>query len=287
MSCEKCSSKTDLFLCSKCQDELAVMLLSLAVGRGGAGGWIANLLETALGQVKMGEMVRYVRQDQPPLKFNLKASGLYDKADTLLETWCSAVDPSLALEGPINKAQWLSERVSGLAKVEGAGDCFKAVRKLISDIQGMVDRPAPRRFCGPCPHIVDAHNQRCGMALLAHREAKEVVCSQCKSTHDIEELTARLLNELGEWLFSAYELQSIVLPALGERVSDRTFRGWVSRGLLRPSAFKRPDETFVATWSSKDDRPAYRLADVRALRNAKRQEKETGACSHKKNKVAG
>lgn len=98
----------------------------------------------------------------------------------------------------------------------------------------------------------------------------------CSATHDIDDVMARLVNDLGEWSFTAYELQSVVLPALNEQIPSGTFRGWCHQRKLLPARDRRPDGTSGLTWESPDDRPEYRLADVRRLRAEKPQKSVTG-----------
>jgi hypothetical protein len=289
IECQKCSRKATLFLCDRCQHELAFMLKSLALGPEANGhhgaGWLQSLAEAAVGQTRLGGIIRHQRGDEVPLRFNLRASQLLDQIHAILVEWTRDLCDSRGADVPILNttaeiAIWLSDNVSAIASDEGAGICYREVSEAIQDIQRMIDRPLPRRFCGPCPTVVE-HGHYCGTALLAAREATEVLCPICKITHDVEDVMARLVDDLGEWSFTYHELQSVVLPALNEPVPARTFRSWIHKRKLLPARYRRPDGTSAMAWETPQDRPEYKLAAVRALRSEKPQKAKTGRAARK------
>lgn len=273
MICESCEGRAQAFLCNACQRELAHMFESLARGHIMANGqfgpgWLENLTEAALGQTKMGEMVRHTRGEHP-LRLNQRASRMLDRVHAalirLVQQYGYGPDQNsrattrLVTHGSSSVlAMWLVGQVPAIANTEQAGQVYLQVRQLVREIMKMVDRPLSQRFAGPCPTIV-GHHQLCGVALMAHIEATEVVCPSCSVTHNIDELRARLLRQLDGWTFTKREL-FLVMRTLNENVPSRTFYDWLAKGKLKPLA-------------QRDGEPAYRLADVRQLRNSKTSKK--------------
>lgn len=289
MTCTVCERESDLFLCSWCQGDLKHKLISLARGpelpHGYAPGWLASLSETVLGMTRIGEAIRHHRGDERPMRLNLRASRLLDYAHSVLVEWTRDLTENRGVPTPVLKttseiALWLADNVSAIASDQGAALCHKEISELIRDIERMVDRPSPRRFVGPCPSIIDGHRRQCSVALTASRTAAEVMCPSCRRTHNIDELMARLLDEIDDYFFDGRELH-LVLSTLNERVPPRTFRDWVAKGKLRPVGYRHPDGSFDISWHGPEDRPAYRLADVRRLRNEKPQKATTGRAAKK------
>lgn len=272
--CQVCEARSQLWLCSRCQADLRKMLVSLA----GDNGLLANLEETALGQARIGEQARWHRDTESPMALNIKASELLTYARSVLVEWTRDLCETRGVEIPMlsttaDIAGWLAENVSAIAGDEGAAVAFKEFDGLVRDIIKMIDLPVPQQFCGTCPTLLDAHGQRCGTALLAKREATEVICSVCKQTHDVRDVIAQAVEDLGEWSFTAYELQIVVLPALREPVPAATFRSWIHRRQLIPARFRRLDGTSGMVRESPADKPEYRLKDVRGLRDQKARAK--------------
>lgn len=325
MSCQKCERKCDLFLCTQCVAELQGMLTALAgellPSGDRAPGWLTHLQEAALGQTRFGELVRRSR-GEVPMRLNLKAAELYDYARSILSEWVRDLcetrgvtwRPLKAAEAgfigpllpdqrrlpadhratPIETAEWLSANVSALASDQGAGVAYREISELVQDIQRLVDRPRSYRFVGPCPAELDGdhdknctkvHPHPCGVAMMAKREASETCCPACKTPHVIADVMAQLVDDLGEWHFTQFELLHTVLPALAQPVAARTFRSWVHKRRLIPVGYRRSDGVFSLTWTSPEDKPAYRLADVRRLRDEKPQTKVTGAAANTSGKV--
>jgi len=248
--------------------------------------WLEHLAETALGQTRMGEMARWFRPDHAPLRFNSKASDQLGYTRSILVEWVRDLCETRGVPTPIldstsEMALWLSRNASAIAADEGAAVCFKEVETATKDILRLIDRPEPRRFCGPCPTQLDQehdaecrqqHPHACVTALMAKREAMEVTCPTCRTTHGIAELWAALLAEVDEWVFTRGELLW-VLSWLNERVAPRTLRDWLAKGRLLPTDYQL-------------GKPRYRLGDVRRLRAEKPQGKPTGANAHKPKSAA-
>lgn len=271
-----------MFLCNAHIGELRDMFTDLPR--------LANhLAEAATGQTRLGERERRSRSDDSPMRVNLKASDLLDHVNATLVRWvqdiCDSrgvtyralkiVPPGFAYDleadevrcaytGDTAKlALWLAQNVDAVAADESAGDCFDEVHAHIARILAMINRPVPPRFCGPCPSSDPADERRqCGMALMAKRDAIEVLCPQCQTTHNVEHLLRRLLAEVDHWRFTRDEIL-LIMATLGDNLHKRTFQRWRKNNVVRPRGYRRPDGRISLTKHSEDDEPVYRLSDVR------------------------
>jgi hypothetical protein len=180
-------------------------------------------------------------------------------------------------------SRWLSEHISAIAADEGAGRVYAEASDYTRDIEHVINRPVPPRFCGPCSTSVDyghdmkcelRHPHPCGTRLMAGRVAIEVHCPQCKTTHNVEALIKRLLADVGHWRFTREELIGSrtgewagIMSLLDEPVSKSTFHRWCKDGLLVPAGYRRPDGTNRISRHGDDDVPIYRLSRLRDLRD--------------------
>ena len=74
--CQQCQRKTDLYLCTDCQDDLHEMLQGLAVGQQlptgqYAAGFIEYLEDAKLGRTRLGESARRSNERTTPLLVRL------------------------------------------------------------------------------------------------------------------------------------------------------------------------------------------------------------------------
>lgn len=286
MKCVQCQGAAQLYLCGRCTARLKEMLTALAHGELRANGecvpgWLEHLAEAAVGQTRMGEMARWFRAAHAPLRFDSRASDQLTYVHSVLVEWVRDLCETRGVQTPMlhttsEVALWLAANASAIAADQGAAVCYREISELTKDIERLIDRPIPRRFCGPCPSELDrshdancdkVHPHACGVALTAQREASEVTCPMCKQTHDIAELWAQLLSQLDDWTFPYGELVT-VLSWLDERVPPRTLREWLSKGKLTPVDHRM-------------GKAVYRLGDVRRLRAEKPQGNRTGAAAHK------
>lgn len=293
--CQRCAAKAQLFLCNNHITELRDMFADLPR--------LANhLAEAATGQARLGERSRRSRSDDSPMRVNLKASDLLDQVNATLVRWvrdiCDSrgvtyralriVAPSLECDlepdevrseydGDTAKlALWLAKHVDSVAADESAGMCFDEIHAHIGRILVTINRPIPPRFCGPCPTPDPVDDRRqCGMALMAKRDAVEVRCPQCSSTHNVELLMRRLLADVDHWRFTRKEVL-LIMSTLGDKLSERTFQHWRKHNVVRPRGYRRPDGRISLTRHSDRDEPVYRLSDVRSAgRSAASKTKES------------
>jgi hypothetical protein len=190
-------------------------------------------------------------------RINLRACELLDYTHSVLVEWCRdicgtrGVPTPQALDTSV-LALWLARHVSAIAADQGAHVCYMEIAQIVTDIERVINRPAPLLPLGSCP-AQTAHG-RCNRALEGRRAAVEVTCPQCHAAHNVEELLARLVVETDDYQFSITELASWALPIVGEPVPASTLRHWAARGWLLPAGH------------GPDGRPRYRLADVRKRR---------------------
>ena len=304
-TCQTCKRPTHNALCTTCTTELRAMLQGLAAGTNANGkptpGWLEHLADAAIGRTRMGDGGRRTRtepeglkgdsdaiQDNPDILrkrflalggINSRASDLYARILTMLTDWALALQPTLNHPERFTAgtlALWIAQQhMDSTARHPRAGEWHSEARIAISDIEHLINRPQPPRFCGPCPtqleqsHDSDCtvrHPHACSTALMAKRDAVEVRCPTCKQTHNVDQLLQHLLADVDHWRFTASEI-TMIMRTLDEPLVDRTFRHWRKVGKVRPRGFRRPDGRMVLTRHTDDDEPVYRLSDVRKLRN--------------------
>ncbi|TDH48505.1 hypothetical protein E2F47_23605 [Mycobacterium eburneum] len=177
--------------------------------------------------------------------------------------------------GPI--ALWLAQHVSAIACDEGAAVAYREIAQIVADIERCINRPLPPRFVGPCPTPLDAghhhdcdkaHPHACAIALTAGRSATEVTCPSCGATHNVEELTQRLSDEVSDWWMTQNELL-LAMESIRQPVPLRTFQEWRRRRKI-PSML------------GADGAPRYRLVDAQRLREERTQVAATGASAHRR-----
>lgn len=278
--CQACTRPANTYLCGTCTTELRDMLTGLPR-------WLDYLADAVNGQTKLGanDGPKPKGDDEQPMRINLRASGLAAAVHATLVAIVRTVEDSHGMQmkplraswspgRPITTtdlACWLAHHVSALAAHEAAAEHYDDIKRIITDIERRINRPVPPRFCGPCPTQVEynhdtscehRHPHACGTALMAKREAAEITCPSCKSTHNVERLLQRLLADVDHWRFTATEIL-MIMRALDEPLNERTFRRWRKDGKVPPRGFRRPDGGIGLTRRTEDDQPLYRLAEVR------------------------
>lgn len=210
------------------------------------------------------------------MRVNLKASSLLDKVNLVLVRWVQDITeqrgviyraPNAEGTDTAKLALWLGLHVEAAAGGDDAGMLFDEISDLVTAILVTINRPIPPRFIGPCPAAhPDDGQKRCGMALLAKRDAIEVRCPQCDTTHNVDLLMRRLLAEVDHWRFTRKEVL-LIMATLGDQVHERTFQRWRKFGTVKPCGYRRPDGRDSFTKRGDDDEPLYRLADVRRAKS--------------------
>lgn len=156
----------------------------------------------------------------------------------------------------------LIRQLNTIAKRPDAGQFMRDLSNARDTIERLINRPIPPRYCGPCPTITDnanshnAHGKVCGTALLASRDATEVQCSTCQTTHNIKEIEDQLWEAVNEWLLSPSEIL-MVMEYFGEPIPERTFRRWRHQRKIPVRGYRY-------------GLPAYWPGDARTLRNQRK-----------------
>lgn len=294
--CQRCGSRSTLYLCGRHVTELEDMLTELPR-------LAAYLADAATGQTRLGERARRTRSDEAPMRVNLRASDLVDRINATVVRWAQQicedrgltyrapriVSPSLPkgaraqavkdgavvsdYDSPLARVCfWLAANVSAIACGEDAGDCFADIKAAVGSTLRAVNRPIPPRFCGPCPAPhPDDPARRCGEALMAHRESARVRCRACGTDHDVDARLHALLVEVDHWRFTASEIL-MIMETLGDPLAPRTFRHWRKTAVVKPAGWRRPDGRVSLRDSADGEQfePMFRLSDVRAARTRQR-----------------
>lgn len=179
----------------------------------------------------------------------------------------------------------LAANVHAIARRPDAGACYTQIKAIVDDIERVINRPPAPRFCGQCDTMIE--RKICGLALYAPRDAIEVTCPNplCRTTHNIERLYNRTLNNaenktfprevlIGNQRTDADRYTTGIMGELGEFVHWRTFARWVREHQLKPAIWVRPNGRRVFTRHSSEDTPEYRLADVRKVK--RHMDRKTG-----------
>jgi hypothetical protein len=295
VNCQECQAKSITFLCGKCITDLTDRLTDLPW-------WIARLEEQQVGHVRMGDSGgrpsarrepfqgedEVPRHDPALLRRFLAAGGVNARASELahnihnsLGTWIKhlceqrgLVTPTLVRSG--QRARWLMANVNAIAADEAAGECLADVTRHKAAIENVINRPPTPRFVGPCTHYVE-HERHCGKLLFAKRDAIEVMCPVCRTTHNVERITQNLIVRIDVLRFTSQEIL-MIMDAIGTPIPERTWRRWRlgdkqkdKKPLVKIRGYKRPDNddgtrgSIGLTRHNVDDEPAYRLQEVRKV----------------------
>lgn len=99
--CQSCSAKSQTYLCTRCQTDLADTLTQLAYRTATnfstgetrpAPGWLELLEDAALGRTRLGESARRSSDRNTPLPVNLGASELLDDVHAMLTKWVELIN---------------------------------------------------------------------------------------------------------------------------------------------------------------------------------------------------
>lgn len=303
IQCLSCTADSELYLCTLCIVELRANLTALfegpyvlAVGGKTAtgGNWhierrtpglLANLTDVVVRQTRIstGSGHRKRGDEMPGLYEPDTEKGRRTKqgeADTLLHAARNSLTtiaremcetrgvlvPKVDTEAV---ARWLAANVHSLACDDAAGQWKAEIDGLVRKAWKVMDRSEPPQFCGPCTHYVE-HNQHCGRLLYAKRDAIEITCRTCKTTHNIEYLTRNLSNRIRHMRFTSSEIL-MIMDCLRTPLRQRSWERWCSEGRVKVRGWKRPDNPDGTRGAigphrrSDADKKVYRLSEVQAV----------------------
>lgn len=302
ISCQRCFGRSQIYLCANCTRELRDMLSGLAHGQQLPNGhrgasWIENLQDGVWGRTRLGESARRSTDRNSPLMVHLDASRLLDNVHATLVRWVQDMCDSRGIDYPAGRfyprdfigplpvdgyrghagatrsaAIWLAKHVNAIACSEDAGMCYAEIKQVVDEVEKAINRPEPPRVCGPCDALLtDNYGQRvCGTELTVNRDEKEIQCPTCKTTHNVEQLGQRHVDNTNDKSFTIKQLHRVILPAGQEYIPLRTLQHWAASAKLVPTGY------------DSDGEPRFMLGDVRKLRDAKPQRLTTGAAARRK-----
>ncbi|WP_027500821.1 hypothetical protein [Rhodococcus sp. UNC363MFTsu5.1] len=187
-----------------------------------------------------------------------RRDGRFDRAALATE---GAYDVELA-------ALWLACCGGDLRAVPDARAMHDEIADALASARRVVDRRPELAYRGQCSAIVaqpDSTRGLCGADLYVEDGDGYLTCHLCGASHDVRTLTRDALGAIENRLFTIAELER-VLRELGEPVPAGTMRSWLSRGQLRPRAWRQVDGSESEFWVRRSDPPLFRLSDVRGLR---------------------
>lgn len=175
----------------------------------------------------------------------------------LLSTMTATGDDIAARRGlfrPLNTldalANWLGHQVQWLRQQPDGADTIAALTDLLSAARRVIDRPADRKYAGPCTATTvdeDGLVQGCAGELYALPGHTTVTCPDCGASYPLDARRAWLRDQAEDMLLPATELARAV-DGLGVQVKAATLRKWASRKRI----LNRGTDTH----------PLYRVGDV-------------------------
>ncbi|MEE6273505.1 hypothetical protein V2J56_09120 [Georgenia sp. MJ206] len=193
-----------------------------------------------------------------PLPINLSAAEAAYAARQTLLVW---VDQVARVRGHAVPSSWtaigryLTDAADWLSRHPDGPQAFDEILDALSIARRTVDRPAERKYAGPCGALIDdgaGGGVTCDGELYARAGAAEVECPRCGTAYDVEGRRAWMLERLEDALLPAAEM-SRALYGLGVGVTSAMVRGWRHRGLLSSNG------------DSRRGQPLYRVGDVISL----------------------
>jgi predicted RNA-binding Zn-ribbon protein involved in translation (DUF1610 family) len=176
-----------------------------------------------------------------PLPYDPGASEILAVLADTMTFWAISIADQRGVDYPAANPEALSWFLAGqvdwLRAQHAGAEAFDELNAAIRAAERATDRPAERRYAGPCTAMYDPSNdgreQVCGTDLYAREGRDQVACPTCGTEYP---LTARRewLRELAaERLLPAAELCRAI-DGLGRPVSLNTFKSWVKRDQLIP-----------------------------------------------------
>ncbi len=281
-TCQRCTTRTDLYLCRDCTARLRRWLADTHN--------LMNCLETVVArQNRFAETVG-PRSATRPLFYNPQAA---DARRQLAATLVSAAhelatrrgavpvlpgvprlhlqpvprdhqpdaepnpDPGAVL--PLSRAgiagvaaaAWLHHHTDWLRGDPSAGDVFNRIERAVIDAEHACVPPAPRWYAGPCDHC--HHDLLAEADTHGHPRFDTITCEHCGTRHDVEGRHEYLIRQARLQHITATTALSWTHMLLGKRIPRGTWDSWVARRRITPRDIDR------------DGHPLYRFGDVERL----------------------
>jgi len=187
------------------------------------------------------------RPSERPLPVDLTAAEIRADLVNVLTTWARDVadrtgTTAANVAAMPTAAAFLLAHESTLRTHPAAAELHDEITDAIHRAWRAVDRPAERRFVGPC--------DECGADMYARPHAAEHTCRDCGARYDADERRAWLLEQARDRIETASTIARALPGLLGTNVTPAMIRGYVHRGRLLP---RPPDPS---------GRARFRVGDV-------------------------
>lgn len=124
-------------------------------------------------------------------------------------------------------ARALLSSINDIRAHPAAAELMDEVHNAVTTARHAVDRPADRKFVGPCLH--DEAGVVCQEDLYARHGADLVRCRVCGTEHPVIERRAWLLEQAADRLFTVREAAQMVGDVGGIKVTEASIRGYIHR----------------------------------------------------------
>jgi predicted RNA-binding Zn-ribbon protein involved in translation (DUF1610 family) len=187
-----------------------------------------------------------------PLPYDPAASEILNVLADTMTFWAISIADQRGIDYPAANPEALSWFLAGQVdwlRAQAAGaEAFDELTAAIRAAERATDRPAERRYAGPCtariptdepnptgiPHAIAPDLwQECGTDLYAREGRDQVVCPTCGTEYPLAARREWLRELAAERLLPAAELCRAI-DGLGRPVSLNTFKSWVKRDQLVP-----------------------------------------------------
>lgn len=193
------------------------------------------------------------------LPYDPAASEVRTVLDGTLTFWAAAISEQRGLDVHdwtiAGLAAFLAGQVEWLRAQTAGADAFDELGSAIRQAERATDRPADRRYAGPCTTLVEPL-VACGTDLYAREGRDTVTCPACATEYPLAERRAWLLDLAADRLLPVTELARAV-DGLGVPVSRDTVKSWVRREQLVARGH-------ISGWQGRQV-AIYRVGDVVAL----------------------
>lgn len=215
--CPACKSEApgDRFICQPCGDWLAHDLGDIPA--------LVEQLEidlskqhgVQLGKGKPGtetvdaEDKKYAGTLTPkPIPYDLRASEALTDLKIVLVGWTRVLvedrNQPWPQDDPVSISRWLMCRVDLIRDHEAGDEAIREVRTAVKKARRTLDRKRELIYAGPC-EVKD-----CTEHLYARPKAKEVVCTACRSIHDVAERREWMMDAIRDMLTTPSEAVTLL-----------------------------------------------------------------------------
>lgn len=216
-----CDRPTDAFVCIPCGAAFEQAMSETP--------WVVeqlNLVAAKQARYSDGLGGKAIGKSQP-LPYDVRASEALSKFHALLTSWVKMLQEEnrhwrLPRGDPASMSRWLLSRLNEIRHHEAGGDCVDELTSAFAFGKYAIDRPAERRYAGPCS---------CGKDLYHRPGAVEVTCRECEKTWDVGELYEWMRQQVRGRLVTARE-GATLLSRFDLETQQGTITKWFERKLV-------------------------------------------------------